>query len=122
MIQPLPHHGLLEFSVLAHELKQLLMVILSNAQAAQRLQAFIKTGALERSRLSIHDPPVPPLFYHQGRGDGPGTRAQPVHYYGPRRVDLGQSESGTWAHGVFHVTSRLTQPGLAQQVRGNSRR
>jgi signal transduction histidine kinase len=87
MIQPLPHHGLLEFSVLAHELKQPLMAILSNAQAAQRLltmatpdltevgaavddiiaaarrtdemiqrlQAFITTGALERSRLSIND-------------------------------------------------------------------
>jgi two-component system sensor kinase FixL len=37
MIQPLPYYGLLEFSVLAHELKQPLMVILSKAQAAKRL-------------------------------------------------------------------------------------
>src|SRR5262249_56582684 len=44
MIQPLPHHGLLEFSVLAHELKQPLMVILSNAQATQRLLTMAPPG------------------------------------------------------------------------------
>jgi len=37
MIPPLSHHGILEFSVLAHELKQPLAAILGNAQAAQRL-------------------------------------------------------------------------------------
>jgi two-component system sensor kinase FixL len=85
-----PHHShksLLEFSALAHEIKQPLAAILSNAQAAWRflaldtpnltevraalsdiiadarradeivrgLQAFVTTGALERSCLHIND-------------------------------------------------------------------
>ena len=84
---PSPHHdGLFAFCTLAHELKQPLAAILSNAQAAwrflamdtpeltevgaalhdiiadthrtveviQRLQAFVTTGALERTPLDIN--------------------------------------------------------------------
>lgn len=83
---PQPHDGLLAFCALAHELKQPLAAILSNAQAAwrflamdtpdltevgaalrdiiadtrrtaeviQRLQAFVTTGALDRTRLDIN--------------------------------------------------------------------
>src|SRR5262249_22016888 len=81
------HDGLFEFAALAHELKQPLAAILSNAQAAWRflsldtpdmeevraalaniiidarrtdevirkLQAFVTTGAMERTLLDVND-------------------------------------------------------------------